>query len=92
MNIAFWSNVAGKSATSSNMLAVGTMTSLLYSLKVVLLQFDYCSKSIDSVLEGKRDGLILNDTFSYYNQKGIDDLFDKVKKIYSGNNQDPKEK
>ena len=79
MNIAFWSNVAGKSATSSNMLAVSTMTSLLYSLKVILLQLDYCSKSIDSVLEGKKEGLILNDNFSYYNQKGIDDLFDKIK-------------
>ncbi len=79
MNIAFWSSVSGKSATSGNMLAVSTMTSLLYSLKVVLLQFDYCSKSIDSVLEGKKDDIILNDTFSYYNQRGIDDLFDKIK-------------
>lgn len=79
MNVAFWSNVAGKSATSSNMLAVSTMTSLLYSLKVVLLQLDYCSKSIDSVLEGKDEGLVVNDNFSYYNQKGVDDLLDKIK-------------
>ncbi len=79
MNIAFWSNVAGKSATSGNMLAVSTMTSLLYSLKVVLLQLDYCSKSIDSVLEGKKDDMVINDNFSYYNKKGIDDLFDKMK-------------
>ncbi len=79
MNIAFWSSVAGKSATSGNMLAVSTMTSLLYSLKVVLLQLDYNSKSIDSVLEGKKDDMVINDTFSYYNQKGVDDLFDKIK-------------
>lgn len=79
MNIAFWSNVSGKSATSGNMLAVSTMTSLLYSLKVVLLQLDYCSKSIDSVLEGKRDDILVNDAFSYYGHKGIDDIFDKIK-------------
>lgn len=79
MNIAFWSSVSGKSATTGNMLAVSTMTSLLYSLKVVLVQLDYCSKSIDSVLEGKRDDLVLNDTFSYYNHKGIDDLIGKLK-------------
>ncbi len=79
MNIAFWSSVSGKSATSGNMLAVSTMTSLLYSLKVVLLQLDYCSKSIDSVLEGKRDELMVNDNFSYYGNKGIDDIFDKIR-------------
>lgn len=79
MNIAFWSNVAGKSATSGNMLAVSTMTSLLYSLKVVLMQVDYCSKSIESVLEGKHDEMVINDNFAYYNQKGMDDLFDKIK-------------
>ncbi len=79
MNIAFWSSVSGKSATSGNMLAVSTMTSLLYSLKVVLMQLDYCSKSIDSVLEGRKSSNIINDSFAYYSQKGMDDLIEKIK-------------
>ena len=83
MNIAFWSNVAGKSATSGNMLAVSTMTSLLYSLKVVLMQVDYCSKSIESVLEGKHDEMVINDNFAYYNQKGMDDRYQRLEKAIS---------
>lgn len=79
MNIAFWSSASGKSATSGNMIAVGTMASLVYSLKTVFLQFDYLSKPIEEVFEGKGTNNFIRDEISYYKNEGIDDILSKLK-------------
>ena len=79
MNIAFWSGVSGKCATSGNMLAVGTMASLIYSLKTIFIQYDYFSKPIEEVFEGKANSNIIRDELSYYHTEGIDDILNKVK-------------
>ncbi len=77
MNIVFWSECQGRCATSGNMLAVSVMSSLLYSLKSVVMQFDYISKPIDDVFEGKRQTNLIMEEYAYYNRKGIDTLLDK---------------
>lgn len=79
MNIAFWSNVAGRSATSGNMLAVSTMASVLYSLKTVLVQTDRMSKPIDEVFEGRKTDNMVNEEFHFYNRKGMDELKERCR-------------
>ncbi len=79
MNIAFWSSASGKSATSGNMIAVGTMASLVYSLKTVFVQFDYLSKPIEEVFEGKKTNNFIRDEVSYYKNEGIDEILSKLK-------------
>lgn len=79
MNIAFWSSVSGKCATSGNMLAIGTMASLVYSLKTIFVQYDYYSKPIEEAFEGKTTSNVIRDEVSYYQIKGIDDILNKVK-------------
>ena len=77
MNIVFWSESQGRCATSGNMLAVSVMSSLIYSVKGIVMQLDNCSRPIDDVFEGKRQTNLIMEEYSYYNQKGIDDLLDK---------------
>lgn len=77
MNIAFWSMSSGRSATSGNMLAVSIMSSLVYSAQGILLQLDYCSKSIDDVFSNKKQTNLIIEEYAYYNQKGFDELLDR---------------
>lgn len=77
MNIVFWSECQGRCATSGNTLAVSVMASLLYSIKSVVMQFDYFSRPIDDVFEGKRQTNLIMEEYAYYNRKGIDTLLDK---------------
>lgn len=79
MNIAFWSSVSGKSATSGNMIAVGTMAALIYSLKTIFVQYDYFSKPIEEIFEGKKSDNIIRDEISYYKCEGIDELLNRLK-------------
>lgn len=79
MNIAFWSSESGKCATSGNMLAIGTMASILYSLKTAFVQYDYFSKPIEEVFEGKKNSNLISDEVSYYQRGGIDDLLNMNK-------------
>lgn len=79
MNIVFWSSLKGKGATSGNMLAVGTMSAILYSLKTVLVQTDKKSKAIEEVFEGKKTENMINDEFYFYSKKGIDEIIDRGK-------------
>lgn len=79
MNIAFWSNVAGKGATSGNMLAIATMISVLYSIKTVLVQTDRASKPIDEVFEGRRTENAVAEEFQFYNRKGMDELIQRAR-------------
>ncbi len=79
LNIAFWSGVSGKCATSGNMLAVGTMASLMYSLKTMFVQYDIYSKPIEEIFEGKKNDNIIKDEISYYQNVGIDELLNKLK-------------
>ena len=77
MNIVFWSECQGRCGTSGNTLAVCLMSSLVYSVKGIVMQFDNCSKAIDDVFEGKRQTNLLMEEYAYYGRKGIDDLLDK---------------
>lgn len=77
MNIVFWSKASGKGATSGNMLAVSIMSSLVYSVKGILVQLDYCSRSIDDVFNNRKQTNLIMEEYAYYNQKGIDELLDK---------------
>lgn len=76
-NITFWSSVSGKSGTSGNMLAISAMSSVLYSIKTLLVQFDRDSRSLSHVLEEGRNETVLNEEFSFYNRKGLDEIWDK---------------
>lgn len=82
-NITFWSSASGKSGTSNNMLAVSTMASVLYSLKTLLVQLDKKSSPLSLAFEGGRNINALNEEFSFYNRKGLDEIWDKskIKKI-----------
>ncbi len=79
MNIAFWSNVSGCSATSSNMLAVGTMASVLYCLKTVMVQTDSMSKPIEEVFEGKKSNASVNEEYQIYNRKGLNEIIARAR-------------
>ena len=82
-NIIFWSSASGKSGTSNNMLAVSTMTAVLYSLKTLLVQYDKKSSPLSMAFEGGKNINALNEEFSFYNRKGLDEIWDKskIKKI-----------
>lgn len=77
MNIVFWSECKGRCATSGNMLAVSVMSSLIYSVKGIVMQFDHCSRSIDDVFAEKKPTNLIMEEYSYYNRKGIDELLDR---------------
>ena len=77
MNIVFWSKHAGRCATSGNMLAVSIMSSLIYSVKGILLQLDYRSRTLDDVFEGKRQVNLIMEEYAYYNKRGLDELMDR---------------
>lgn len=77
MNIVFWSKLPGRCATSGNMLAVSIMSSLIYSVKGILLQLDYRSRTLDDVFEGKRQVNLIMEEYAYYNKKGMDELIDR---------------
>lgn len=78
-NITFWSNASGKSGTSGNMLAVSTMTTVLYSLKTLLVQLDKESNPLTLAFESGKNNNLLNEEFSFYNRKGLDEVCDKSK-------------
>ena len=78
MNIAFWSMTSGRSATSSNMLDVGAMSALAYSVEGTLLQLDQFSMSLDEAFGERRQTNLLMEEYSYYSKKGIDRLVDKA--------------
>lgn len=69
----------GKSGTSNNMLAVSTMTAILYSLKTLLVQFDRTSNPLNQAFESGRNKNMLNEEFSFYNKKGLDEVFERAK-------------
>ena len=77
MNIAFWSMTSGRSATSSNLLAISVMSSLVYSLQQTVVQLDQYSRAIDDVFGEKRQTNLLMEEYSYYSKKGLDCLIDK---------------
>lgn len=79
MNIAFWSNVNGRGATSGNMLAVGTMASIMYSVRTLFLQYDCDSKPIEEIFEGKGRSDLIRDEVSYFKKEGIDELLNNAK-------------
>ena len=78
-NITFWSNASGKSGASGNMLAVSTMTTVLYSLKTLLVQLDKESNPLTLAFESGKSSNLLNEEFSFYNRKGLDEVCDKSK-------------
>lgn len=61
------------------MLAISTMASVLYSLKTLLVQFDKRSKPLSLAFEGGKNINALNEEFSFYNKKGLDEVWDKAK-------------
>ncbi len=61
------------------MLAVSTMTAVLYSLKTLLVQLDRESQPLTRALEGGKNKNVLNEEFSYYNKKGLDEVLEKSK-------------
>lgn len=65
------------------MLAISTMASVLYSLKTLLVQFDRESNPLSQAFEGGKNTNALNEEFSFYNKKGLDEIWDKskIKKI-----------
>lgn len=77
MNIVFWSKYQRECATSGNMLAVSIMSSLVYSANGILVQLDNRSRSIDEVLNGQSNRNHLMEEYIYYNQRGIDKIFDR---------------
>ena len=79
MNIAFWSNVNGRGATSGNMLAIGTMASVMYSFRKLFLQYDCDSKPIEEIFEGKGRSNLIRDEVSYFKKEGIDELLNNAK-------------
>ena len=79
MNIAFWSNVNGRGATSGNMLAIGTMASVMYSFRTLFLQYDCDSKPIEEIFEGKGRSNLIRDEVSYFKKEGIDELLNNAK-------------
>ncbi len=78
-NIMFWSNASGKSGTSGNMLAISTMSTVLYSLKTLLVQFDKDSNPLTRAFENGRKSNLLKEEFSFYNRKGLDEVCEKAK-------------
>lgn len=61
------------------MLAISTMASVLYSLKTLLIQFDRESNPLNQAFETGKNRNALNEEFSFYNKKGLDEVWDKSK-------------
>ena len=61
------------------MLAISTMASVLYSLKTLLVQFDKRSRPLSLAFESGKNINALNEEFSFYNKKGLDEVRDKAK-------------
>ncbi|MFZ5988345.1 MAG: hypothetical protein ACOYWZ_14630 [Bacillota bacterium] len=82
MQIAFWSNVHGQTATTSNMVAVALMTALEYRLKVLITHNHFDKSTLESSLMDRR---YLRNELTELSDSGIDALsrfikFNKVDK------------
>lgn len=71
MRIAFWSNVHGQSATTSNMVAIALMTALEYRLKVLVTHNHFERSTLESSL--LEDKYLKNDLMEL-SDNGIDAL------------------
>lgn len=78
-NITFWSSVSGRSGTSGNMLAVSTMSTVLYSLRTHLIPFNGEDRMLHQAFQSGRQENILNEEYHFYNRKGLDEMYDKSK-------------
>lgn len=74
MKIAFWSNVHGQSATTSNALAVAIMGALMNQSRVALLQSHFTLNNLDNALVGD-----YAEDLNSFNDIGIDALIRDIK-------------
>jgi len=79
MNIAFWSNNSLRAGTTGNMIATGVMISVLYSLETNFFQLGMENKTLEEIFEGRKTEQLINDEFSFYNKKGLDDIIEGAK-------------
>lgn len=61
------------------MLAVGILSSVMYSLKTTLVQTDNISRQIDDVLEGKKAEFLVNEEFHFYKKQGLDEIIERCR-------------
>lgn len=78
MNIAFMGVKAGKSAVSSNMLAVSTMAAIKYNLNVSVMQSNYDINRIENAFMPVSSMICMKEDFAYYRRQGIDEMIDGI--------------
>lgn len=84
MNIVFWSNNQGKCGTTSNLMAIATLTSIVYDLKTIVLNVSKSENiwsnnfSTDHSVNMGKENLFKED-FAYYNSYGVDNIIDELR-------------
>ncbi len=84
MNIVFWSNANGKYGTTSNLMAVATITSIVYDLKTIVLNANknerIWTKNFSTDINDNADNVAMfKEDFAYYNSYGVDNIIDELR-------------
>ncbi|SES71462.1 hypothetical protein [[Clostridium] polysaccharolyticum] len=85
MKVAFWSNCSGRAGTTSNMACISILCAMLERKKSVLFE-NHCSlHGLEQILIGGREknANILRESFSFYDQRGLDGLIRRVHSNYT---------
>lgn len=78
MNIAFWGATPGKSAVSSNMLAIAVYTSVRYKMELSVMQAQFSTSRIEDSFMPISSMICMKEDFAYCRREGIDELMDNI--------------
>ncbi len=78
MNIAFWGSTPGKSAVSSNMLAIAVYASIRYKIELNVMQAQYSTSRLEDSFMPISSMICMKEDFAYSRREGIDELIDSI--------------
>lgn len=61
------------------MMAVSILSSVMYSIKTILVQTDNVSRQIDDVLEGKKSEFLVNEEYHFYRKQGLNEIIERCR-------------
>lgn len=80
MQIACWSNIRGKSATTSNLAVISTIFAMEYKERNILIENHINMNSLENAFSGWKKHLFVKETNLYYQYTGLDYL---IKQLHS---------
>ncbi len=85
MNIVFLGTTRGKTAVSSNLVAISSMAAVKYNMDVAVMQSKFDFNRIENAFMPISSYVCMKEDFAYYKRQGIDEVIDGIKMNREGN-------